>query len=299
MKKPLYILLTVITAISCSKGDTFEQPPFSLETSTKMAGELVKGAPDYFGHIKNDKVTNMSQGVSLLELGCLNKQGYSVQLYLYKIVLGTASLGVGVPPTDKKTARTSEMANLMSSEVTVLGAVNGDDYSASDKTPLGIVYRNGTAIKTTFSDSKGGFFATLKDGTAIIADQSAYPVYRTSLVNAIGTREQILVDGYPVAENKPVAEARTFVAVSEDGMTVWTGVVDGVYFYYSNGISKTDLAQILLAAGAKNAALLGGGAVTTLVRRDDLGETLFPVINSPSDNGIEKETANALTIIEI
>lgn len=286
-----------LAATSCSKGDKFEQVPYSLETSSKMAGEIVNGTPNYFGHVKYDKVYNLAQGVSLLDLSCLNMNGYSVRICMYKVVLGSSTLAVAVPGTDKKADLSSALAANLNNDVTVLGAVNGD-AQASDKSAMGIVYRSGTAVKTGFSDDKGGFFATLKDGTAVIANQSDYSTYRTSLYNAIGTRDRILTDGYPVTEEKPKEEARTFVAVSQDGMTVWLGVVDGVYFYYSNGISRSDLAAVLKAAGAWNAALLNSGDVTTLIKRDDLGEQLFPVFNSPSNNGIEKESVNALAIIE-
>ena len=284
-------------ATSCQTGDQFDQVPYSLETSTKMAGEIVNGTPNYFGHIKHDKVYNLAQGVSLLDLACLNMNGYSIQIYMYKVVLGTSTLAVAVPATDKKSDLPSVLAANLNNEATVLGAINGD-AQASDKSSAGILYRNGSAVKSTFSDEKGGFFAVLKDGTAVIANQSDYSTYRTSLFNAIGTRDRIMTDGYPVTEEKPKEEARTFVAVSQDGMTVWLGVVDGVYFYYSNGISRSDLAAVLKAAGAWNAALLNAGDVTTLIKRDDLGEKLFPVFNSPSNNGIEKESVNALAIIE-
>ncbi|MBO4670920.1 MAG: phosphodiester glycosidase family protein [Bacteroidales bacterium] len=297
MKKYLIILSIALAAASCRTGDVFDQPPYSLDTTTKMAGEIVGGAPNYFGHIKSDTVTNLAQGVSLLDLSYLNRNGYAVRLCLYKVVLGTATLGVALPGDDLKADRPSVMAGKLNNEIMVLGAINGD-AQASDKAPAGIVYKNGTAVKSTFSDGKGGFIATLKDGTAVIAGQSDYSLYRTSIFNAVGTRERILKDGYPVPEDKAEAKARTFVAVSEDGMTVWLGVVDGVYFYYSNGISCTDLATVLKAAGAWNASLMNSGDVTTLVRRDDLGASLFPVVNSPSSNGTEKESVNALAIIE-
>jgi len=297
MKKFITILSITLAAVSCRTGDVFDQPPYSLATTTKIAGEIVGGAPDYFGHVKSDKVTNLAQGVSLLDLNYLNKNGYAVRLCLYKVVLGTATLGVALPDADLKADRPSAMAGKLNGEVTVLGAVNGDSQ-ASDKLAAGIVYKNGTAVKSTFSDAKGGFIATLKDGTAVIAEQSEYSMYRTSIYNALGTRERILKDGYPVPEDKAEEKARTFVAVSEDGMTVWLGVVDGVYFYYSNGISCTDLASVLKAAGAWNAALMNSGNATTLVARDDLGETLFPVVNTPSSNGKEAESVNALAIIE-
>ena len=298
MRKNLYILSILLAALtSCRKGDTFEQAPYSLETSTRMAAELVKGAPECFGHIKHDKVTTLSQGVSLLDLAYLDKGGYAVQLYMFKVVLGTASVGVAVPAPDKKTDYVGNLAEGLNQEVLVLGAVNGDSQG-SDKEPSGILYRNGAAIKGAFSDAKGGFFATLKDGTAVVASQADYGMYRTSLYNAVGTRERILQGGYPVALDKDARAARSFVAVSADGMTVWLGVVDGVYFYYSNGVTASTLADILKAAGASDAALLPGGDVTTLVRRDDLGEKRFPLVNSPAANGIEKESVNALAVIE-
>ena len=297
MKKTFIILFATLLAISCRTGDFFEKTPYSLETSTKMAGEIVEGTPGYFGHIKHDKVTNLSQGVSLLDLSYLNSSGYSVRMYLYKVVLGSATLGVAVPSGDNKADYPSAMAANLNNEFMVLGAVNGDSQTA-DKTATGIIYRNGTAVKSGFSDTKGCFFATLKDGTAVIADQSQYRTYRSSIYNAIGTRELILKEGFVSEETTSAQAARTFVAVAQDGMTVWIGVVDGVDFYYSNGITCADLASILKAAGAWNAALLNSGDVTTLVKRDDLGEKLFPVINTPSNNGIEKESVNALAIIE-
>lgn len=298
MKKYLYISLIVLAAVSCRKGDLFEQPPFSLETSTKMAKEIVDGAPDYFGHVKHDKVTNLAQGVSLLDLSYLNKNGYAMQLYMYKVVVGAATLAVSTPAADQKTAVLSDQAAVLNESSTVLGAVNGDAFSASDKLPLGICYRGGSAIKASFSDDKGGFFATLADGTVVIGEQSDYSTYRRSLVNALGTRKRILQDGYPVQTGDDKAAARTFVAVSADRMTAWLGVVDGVYFYYSNGITCGDLAAVLQAAGASDAALLEGGSQTTLVRRDDLGEKLFSVCNTPSENGIEQPAVNGLAIIQ-
>ena len=298
MKKYIYILLSVIAAVSCRKDKLFEQVPYSLETSTKMAREIVEGAPDYFGHIKHDKVTNLAQGVSLLDMAYLNKNGYAMQLYMFKVILGTSTITVSSPATDQKLAPLSEQVSLLNNSVTVLGAVNGDAYSATDKLPTGILYRNGNAIKTTFSDAKGGFFATLADGTAVIGEQADYSTYRRSIQNALGTRTRILQGGYPVMIEGDKNAARTFVAVSADKMTVWAGVVDGVYFYYSHGISCSDLAAVLLAAGASEAALLESGPQTTMVRRDDLGEQLFVVCNTPSENGIEQSAVNGLAIVE-
>lgn len=302
MKKISIILAIAATLAACSKTDSFNDPtPYSLATSSKLAGKIVSGAPDCFGHIKSDKVTNLAQGVELLDLAYLNKTGYAMRLYMYKVVLGGADIKVVMPENGGNLGKIqplSEQTAAMNATDMVLGSVNGDSYSASNLYPAGIVYRDGNALKTSFTDAKGGFFATLKDGSAIVAESSSYSTYRLSIMNAIGTKSRILDGGYPSPQSDAKAAARSFVGVSEDGMTVFLGVVDGVYFYYSNGITVSDLASILKAAGAHNAALLDSGACTTLVARDDFGEKLFYVKNTPSNNGIEESVVNGLAIIQ-
>ena len=297
MKKIVVIMLITLAAVSCHKGNNFERNTYSLETSSRMAAELVDGTQAYFGHIKSDEETDLGQGVSFLDLRYLNMKGYSVRLCMYKVVLGYATLDVAIPSGGKQADLPSALATEMNGAAYVFGAVNGD-VQAADKSAAGIVYHGGTAVKASFSDAKGGFFAVLNDGTAVIADQTRFNTLQSSLDNAIGTREQILNEGYENPEASSKEEARSFVAVSQDGMTVWLGVVDGGDFYYSNGISCGDLAAILKAAGAWNAALLGGGDATTLVRRDEQGDRLFAVVNTPSANGLEKESVNALAIIK-
>lgn len=291
-----------MASVSCSKIGRFDDPTeFSLETTSKLAKKIVAGAPDCFGHIKSDKVSNLAQGVELLDLSYLNKNGYAMQLYLYKVTLGSAGIKVTMPDNLSSLGKIQpllEQTAAMNESDMVLGAINGDSFSASNLNPMGIVYRDGAALKSTFSDSKAGFFAELKDGTAVIAESDSYSTYRLSIQNALGTRARILNNGYPSPQTDAKAAARTFVGVSEDGMTIFLGVVDGVYFYYSNGITTGDLAVILKAAGAFNAALLDSGATTTLVARDDFGEKLFFVKNTPSNNGIEESVVNGLAIIQ-
>ena len=119
MKKVFIIILTVLAAASCRTGDLFERNAYSLETSTRMAGEIVAGAPGYFGHIKSDKVTNVGQGVSLLDLNCLNMNGYSVRMLLYKVSLGSATLDVALPSGENKSGLTSVLAGGLDAESTL------------------------------------------------------------------------------------------------------------------------------------------------------------------------------------
>lgn len=292
----------MLLIVSCSKTDKFEnQSSYSLETSTKMAREIVEGAPSCFGHIKSDKVTNLAQGVSLLDLSYLNRNGYSTRMLLYKVILGTADFKVTMPD-DVNTLGSLQpltaQAKAMDGNNIVLGAVNGDTWSASNNQPTGILYRDGAQLKDSFSDASSGFFAILNDGNAIIGTREDYSGYKARIRDAIGTRVRILDKGYPVVQTDTKLAARTFVAVDEYSSTVWAGVVDGVYFYYSNGISIEDLSTILKAAGAYNAALLDSGSSTTLIVRNDLADEVIQLGNSPADNGIEKAVVNGLAIIQ-
>ena len=194
--KRLFLSLLLCAALlpACRKTDVFVDPtPYSLDTKGRMADDLVSGTPDYFGHIKSEKQINLAPGVDLLDLFYLNKKGYSVRMCLYKVALGDCSLAVALPGGVLKSERPSVMAENLNHNALVIGAVNGDVLSGEN--PCGIVYRHGSAVKDDFSDSQGGFFAILKDGTAAIGTQAQYPGLRSSLYSAIGTRDRILTDG--------------------------------------------------------------------------------------------------------
>lgn len=303
MKKLYNVILPLVaaTTISCNPAEIPESP-YSLETSTKFAKTIVENTPGYFGHIKSDEEYNISQGVTLLNMEYVNANGYAVRMMVYKVMLGgTATLAV-TTPDDLNSIGTlqtiSEQAAALDKRDAdyVLGAINGDSFSASTGQPNGIVYRDGVGVKTTFSNAKGGFFAMLKDGSAGIFTQEDFSSMKNSIVEALGTTNQILLDGYALPQTDTSAAARTAVGVSEDGTCVYLVVVDGVYFFYSNGITTNDLAAVMKACGANNAALLDAGDSTTLVRRNLQDE--FEVFNSPFNNGLEKPVANGLAIVE-
>lgn len=304
MKRYCSIIAAVIAlcTVSCSKmHNSFPHPEYSLETSTKMGGRIVKGAEGYFGHIKSDAQKNLAPGVSLLDISYLNMNGYAMQMYIYEVSLEQAQIEVCTPNagTSLGTVRKlSEQANALNESVTVLGAINGDSYVASTFLPTGIMYKNGTSLKGTFSDATGGYIAIMKDGTAHIGTQSDFSSYKKNIKEAIGTKSQILKDGYVLPASDTKAAARTAVAVSEDGMKVWMIVVDGVYFYYSNGITYDDLAKVMIACGASCGVVLQSGDETTLVTRDEKSDPVMVLKNLPSNKGLEQNVVNGLAITQ-
>lgn len=303
--KRYYSILVVILAlgsVSCSKmHNSFPRPVYSLETTTKMGGKIVKGTENYFGHIKSDTQKNLGSGVSLLDLSYLNMNGYAMQMYVYSVSLEQAQVLACTPDNGTalgKIQKLSEQTNILNESVTVLGAINGDSYVASTMQPTGILIKNGASLKGTFSDATGGYFAIMNDGTARLGTQDDFQTYKKSIKEAIGTKFPILEDGFILQVSDTKAAARTAVAVSEDGMTVWFIVVDGVYFYYSNGITCEDLAKVMIACGASYGAVLQSGDQTTLVTRDEKSNPVMVVKNTPSSKGIEQNVVNGLAITQ-
>ncbi len=300
--KRLTIISLLATALVCSCNPAeVPESPYSLETSTKFAKSIVENTDGYFGHIKSDTEYNLSQGVSLLDLEYVNTNGYAVRMMVYKVMLGGSATLAVTTPKDQNSFGTletlSEQVATMDARETdyVLGAVNGDSFDATTKLPLGIVYRDGVAVKTTFNNSQGCFFAMLKDGSCGIYTQEEYGTIKNSILEAMGTNALILSSGYPLPVAKDSAAARTAIGVSADGNTVYLVVVDGVYFFYSNGITAGDLASVMKACGAHDAALLDGGNNSTLISRNQDGE--LKVFNTPNNNGLEQPIANGLAIV--
>ena len=301
MKKLSIIsLFATILLGSCNSGEVPESP-YSLETSTKFAKTIVENTDGYFGHIKSDVEYNLAPGVSLLDMEYVNAGGYAVRMMVYKVMLGgTATIAVSTP-NDQNTLGTLqpllEQAEAMDARAAdyVLGAVNGDSFAPLTSQPNGILYRDGVAVKTTFNTSNGGFFAMLKDGSAAIFSQEDYSSVRNSIFEAVGTGAQILSEGYTLPQSDTSAASRTAVGVSADGTTVYLVAVDGVYFFYSNGITTDDLAAVMKACGASDAALLDSGNNTTVVYRNKQ-ETL-EVFNTPNNNGIANPIANGLVVV--
>lgn len=86
---------------------------------------------------------------------------------------------------------------------------------------------------------------------------------------------------------------RTAVGFSDEYIFLVT--VDGRQPGWSDGITLAELADLLLALGAREAVNLDGGGSTTMVVRPP-GETELVVANVPSD-GAERVVANALLVL--
>jgi exopolysaccharide biosynthesis protein len=100
----------------------------------------------------------------------------------------------------------------------------------------------------------------------------------------------------PGLENT-TTQPRTAIGYSNNGRYLYLVVVDGRQPFYSEGITLSELADLMISLGARYAMNLDGGGSSTMVVADRTGRS--QVMNSPIDNyipGRERPVANHLGI---
>ena len=193
----------------------------------------------------------------------------------------------------------TELTSEIAADNNAIFAVNGDYYGFRD---TGIVIRNGVVFRdepareglvfytdgtvelydetTTSADElvADGAWNTLSFGPAIVADGA--------VVDGIESQEiDTNIGNHSIQGDQP----RTAVGVIDENHLVFV-VVDGRQSGYSEGVTLTELADIMIDLGATTAYNLDGGGSSTMYFDGE-------VINSPS-NGGERATSDILYIAD-
>lgn len=300
--KTLSTLLFFTVICGCGK-DGFDKPDYyTTVASSEFAQAIVEGSENYITHVKTDSETELMDGVTLLDLGFLNRNSHAMRMFVYKIELAPAMVKVSVPGDAvaiSSVQKMTEQAMSIENKGTylVMGGISGSAFNAETGAPKGMLYHNGKALNSEFGKD-GAFFSIMKDGEAICLEASEFSKRKDKVTEGISGTEMILKNGYVLSGVDESAAARTAVGVDENGSTVYLVAVDGVDFYYSNGITAKDLAYVLKGCGAFNAMTLNtGNEVTAFVRNEDSLD-LFEVVNKPGNMGIEAAVGNGLVILQ-
>lgn len=116
--------------------------------------------------------------------------------------------------------------------------------------------------------------------------------------NAISGETRILMGGKIVdGLDDPEIHPRTAIGYSQNGKYLYIVIVDGRQPFYSEGMTLSELAQLMLELGVHDAMNLDGGGSSTLVVRGADGNPR--ILNSPIDlyiPGRERPVANHLGI---
>ena len=174
-------------------------------------------------------------------------------------------------------------------DATVVAAVNANFFNMSTGEPLGALVMDGKVIHGT--QSGYGYFAVKTDGTAVIRPGSTS--IGRKIVSAMGG-DELLISGGVVSDGESTdLGPRTAVGIREDG-TVLLVQVDGRQSPMACGVSRPQLAQIMLDLGCVDALNLdGGGSSTYCVMRP--GGSLA-IQNSISD-GYERAISGSLLVV--
>jgi len=175
-------------------------------------------------------------------------------------------------------------------------ATNGAGYNISNGTPSGLVVMQGVEY---YPVGAPGFFAILKDGTAMIGTEKEYTQHKEQIQEGIAAFGAVLVkDGkINVTKNANYTSSRasrTAIGITAEGKVVMM-VLDGRQFPFSAGGAMEEIAQIMLEAGCVNAVNLDGGGSTTYMSKP-AGSDKIGVVNRPSD-GYARSVATSLVAI--
>ena len=304
------MLLCAWLLMSCDNSNRFDEyAKFDTTAETAWGQSIVNGSNGYVAHVKSDKTYTLANGVDVLEMAFLADDGLAMQMFLFKIALSDRITLRTTLANDKDAVGTgqtimNQLEAMQKNGKKVLGGTNADFFNTTTYIPYGVCYRDGGAVKTSFSREDCNVFVISKDNTAYCLTTEEYTLFKDQVREAVCGRSTLLLkNGEQLDQSSntmPAAtmEPRTAIGVSEDGKEVYLMVVDGRNFYYSNGADLLDLMNLMSACGASDALNLDGGGSSTFIAKDiESGE--LKLLNWPTDNGgVMRKVATGLAIVE-
>ncbi|KSU81937.1 Exopolysaccharide biosynthesis protein [Fictibacillus enclensis] len=243
----------------------------------------------------NEYTADLAPGVQEKHYSYENQEGKKIESFVVDVDLQHPGVSVEAGTPNDKGAYGLQPVRAQakaadSENHKVVAAVNADFYNMATGEPLGVIYKDGRAVKEKNMNG-WNFFGIKKSGQAIIGNASEYEGLKAELKEALGGNA-ILVKNkqiYQTPQTGQNLEPRTAVGIKEDG-DVFFAVIDGRQEPYSAGITMKDLAQLMIDLGAVQALNLDGGGSSTFATRELGGDTL-EVDNLPSDRN-ERSVAN-------
>jgi hypothetical protein len=144
------------------------------------------------------------------------------------------------------------------------------------------------------------FLLSMRTGDSVRVSYRLSPFHP---LQAVGGRPMLLRDSVVVPEVETEGQAsfrarnpRTAAGIANRGRRLILVVVDGRQKGYSDGMTLTELASLMLSLGARDAINLDGGGSSTLVYADSAAKAMR-VANRPSDPTGERPVGDALAVV--
>ena len=237
------MLLCVWLLAACDNSNAFDEyAKFDTTAQTAWGQSIVDGSNGYVAHVKSDRTYNLADGVDVLEMAFLADDGLAMQLFLFKIALSDKITLRTTLADDKNQVGTGQtimkqLEAMQKNGKKVLGGTNADFFNTTTYIPYGVCYRDGVAVKTSFSRTDCNVFVITKDNEACCFTEEEYALHKDIVREAVCGRSTLLLKNGEQLDQSgntmPVAnmEPRTAIGVSQDGKEVYQGknYMDGKY----------------------------------------------------------------------
>jgi exopolysaccharide biosynthesis protein len=227
-------------------------------------------------------------------------------IHVLEVDLDRCLAVVAVKGADSAAGRikTSTMLGDLAKRVRVVGGVNADFFSLASGTPVNLLVVDGRMFTPPVAqpvlafDSSG----TPHIATFHLSGNTLAPFYP---MEAVGGRPALLRDSVTLGAVDTEGQAsfnvgrnpRTAAGLARSGRRLILVVVDGRQMPYSDGMSLRELANLMLALGARDAINLDGGGSSTLVYADPASGGALRIANRPSDKEGERAVGDALAVV--
>jgi exopolysaccharide biosynthesis protein len=292
-----------LTSVSCQKSkSTVSELPKHYSALTQR---LVDSA-GIIATVFSDTSFEIADGVSETDIHYLNMQGYTTRMFILRVDLNNPDIKLQVATPFDATTTTLQTVPDMAKYIDkpghhVVAGVNGDFFNTTTYKLMGIEYKNGMAIKDTFTDNADkpqqglSFFAVLSNGKPYIGEKGReYDSVKSMISNATGGGVLLVKNYSAMPPMVPTVDPRTAVGYTAEGI-VYFIVVDGRDFFYSNGIDYEQLTKTMVALKAENAINLDGGGSSILMIANPLAD-VWQVRNHPAD-GAPRAIVDAWMVI--
>ena len=179
------MLLCVWLLAACDNSNAFDEyAKFDTTAQTAWGQSIVDGSNGYVAHVKSDRTYNLADGVDVLEMAFLADDGLAMQLFLFKIALSDKITLRTTLADDKNQVGTGQtimkqLEAMQKNGKKVLGGTNADFFNTT-YIPYGVCYRDGVAVKTSFSRTDCNVFVITKDNEACCFTEEDTLFTRTS-----------------------------------------------------------------------------------------------------------------------
>ena len=297
-RRHLWFLILFVASLSCKKG---------VEIVVKPKDDVVVEVPkeDGLDVILSKKTalikrvvffrdTQLASGVKEARLEYLNQDSQPMVLFFFKVDLNQKNVTLKpLTPNGESAYAMQSIPDMVNKNrflnYKIIGAVNSDFFNTTTGEPRSIVILNRQLVRSTLPEIRS-YFGVSDTGAPIIGDHSVFSTQRSSIVDALGGYHRLIKQNFPVAQTDLSVHPRTAVGFTANKI-VYFLVADGRSASYSNGLTLTQVAEIMKALEVKEAINLDGGGSSTFV----VNNQQITVRNRPSD-GSPRKVANGWAI---